>query len=269
MMPPKIFRAGNAPGTGPGTERGRARGAMPAMEPYPAPIASLTRHLAVRSATTEGRQAVARWAAAGLAVDGCRTPLDVATSCHDPAGRQRAELLVADLIDRAPTDELAGLTALVALRPALVRVARRLARGPGSADVEAVLVAAAWSAVGQLAAAPPAHDAARRVVAAVWTAGLADRRRHRRRHPVNHLPEGWDRPAPDSDPADLASTLLDDARARAVVNDRQAALVHDSRMLERPLAELAREAAVRVETLRRERSRAERRLRAFVDAGAR
>lgn len=241
---------------------------MPAMEPHPAPIASLTRHLALRSATTEGRRAVARWAAAGLAVDECRTPLDVATSCHDPGGRHRAELLVADLIDRAPTDELAGLTALVALRPALVRAACRLARGAGSADVEAVLVAAAWSAMGQLAAAPLAHDAARRVVAAVWAAGLADRR-HRRRHPVDHLPEGWDQPVPDSDPADLVSTLLDDARARAVVSDRQASLVHDSRMLERPLAELAREQAVRVETLRRERHRAERRLRAFVDAGAR
>lgn len=241
---------------------------MPAMEPHPAPIASLTRHLAVRSASSEGRRAVARWAAAGLPVDGCHTPLDVATSCHDPAGRQRAALLVADLIKRAPTDDLAGLTALVALRPALARAARRLAQGSGSADVEAVLVAAAWSAVHQLAVTPPTHDAARRVVAAVWAAGLADRRQ-RRRHRVELLPDRWDRPEVASDPAELVSTLLDDARARAVVDDRQAVLVHDSRVLGRPLAELARERSMAVGSVLRQRHRAERRLRAFVEAGGR
>lgn len=237
-------------------------------EPHPAPIASLTAALAVRSASTEGRRAVARWAAAGLTVDGCRTPLDVATSCHDPAGRHRAELLVADLIDRAPTEELAGLTALVALRPALVRAARRSATGPDSADVEAVLVAAAWSAMGQLAVAPPTPDAPRRVVAAVWTAGLAERRRRSRRR-VDPLPDGWDRSEPGSDPGELVSTLLDEARARAVVDDRQVVLVHGSRVLDRPLADLARERSVTVASVLRQRHRAERRLRAFVDAGAR
>ncbi len=65
-------------------------------------------------------------------------PASLRVTVRLPAGQHTG-----DLVDRSPTEELAGLTALVALRPALVRASRRLARGPGSADVEAVLVAAA------------------------------------------------------------------------------------------------------------------------------
>lgn len=76
----------------------------------------------------------------------------------------RADAVLVALLRLAPTDPLARRTALQAVLPRLIAVARTLSRRAGAdpaAELTADLVALAWEEVGRAAGRWPAHHAAR------------------------------------------------------------------------------------------------------------
>lgn len=236
-----------------------------AMDTTTAPIAALTAHLAVRSLGKEGRMAMERFAAAGVDTHGLDCPLELARWCHDLTHVAEAPGVVARLIALAPTDELAALVALVALRPALYRVADRLGRRRGPApDVEADVVAAAWAALGHVAAHPPRGSAARAVVVTTWTTLRTEHRQARepRVTPSDQLPEVEDA---GGDPALRVPLVLWDARRQGVLSARQARLLHDTRVLDVPVDAVARAGGRSRQAVWKERRRAEMLLRAHLE----
>lgn len=208
--------------------------------------------------------AMGRFAAAGVDTHGLDRPSELARWCHDRAHVVGAPRVVAQLVELAPDDEVAGLTALVALRPALYRLADRLGRRRGpSPDVEADVVAAAWAALGQVAARPPRTDVARAVVAAAWATLRTEHRRAReaRATPVDEPPEVEDS---RSDPALCVPLVLWDARRHGVLTSRQASLLHDTRVLDVPVDEVARARGRSRQAIWKERRRAEALLRTHL-----
>ena len=71
------------------------------------------------------------------------------------------------------------------------------------------------------------------------------------------LAEHVDPEALDADPAVRVSTVLLDAERARVLTGRQARLLHDTRVLDRPVAELAAAAGRDPRAVRQERRRAE------------
>lgn len=218
--------------------------------------------------------AMSRFSDAGIDVGTALDPLELARSCHDPARSVRSRAVVSELVALSVSDEMAGLVALVALRPGLLRIAGRLAaRGAPRDDAETDVVAIAWEvmrSVGRKGAHP---RVAQRVISTTWERCRAASRRpssgrstwersgERR---VLALPDGFDAEAVDANPADRVSTTLWEARRAGVVSARQATLVHDTRILDVDIAAVAAEQGRTAVAVRKERERVEARLRAVV-----
>lgn len=128
-----------------------------------------------RSRGGPGALALERLGAHGASVEDVTTLSDLVRQCHE--SNVGAVGLVADLIKLAPDDELLALAALVALRPALRRVARRVGgHGADQADVDQTVLASAWGAI----RAPGTEKTASAVVSHVWSETWSQLRRVRR-----------------------------------------------------------------------------------------
>jgi DNA-directed RNA polymerase specialized sigma24 family protein len=244
-----------------------------------APFDTLTDHLAQRSRGPSAAAAVRRFAAAGAPVGALADPLAVALACHDPSRPTDARRTVAALAALAPHDELAALTALVALRPGLRRLAARLVScGTPLVDAEADVLAAAWEVLVTDDPSPGTEGcAARRVVARTWSRCRALQRRRQRAArctPAGLVPAAalgtsdGSVPGGSGSAAADARRLLATARDARVLTDRQLAVVVATRLQGRSVAAVAADTGSTVTAVRRCRTRAEARLRTFAAASA-
>lgn len=160
-------------------------------------------------------------------------PLDAimrrARGAHDPG---RADVVLGALLRLAPTDPLARRTALQAVLPRLIDLARTLSRRPGSgcvAELTNDLAALAWEELGRSADRWPGHQAAR-LATHVGRRQSRTLRHHLHEEPVAELTLP-DRSALGlSDDASLAvevADLLRSAVERGVLQPRAARIVID------------------------------------------
>jgi hypothetical protein len=229
------------------------------------PLALLDRQLARCSAGRAGADGLARLAASGVPTIGCHDPHALARSCHGTADPGRSETVVTTLALLAADDELAALCLLVALRPALLRMTGRLVRGGfDREEAEDRVLTAAWETI----ATPEATVAptARRLVARTWSTLRTEMRRDLRRRAVEQPVDDWgSEPADaDADPGERVSVLLADARRAGALTRRQATLLYDTRVLDRPVELLSVGTGRSRAALWKEGQRAEQALREFL-----
>ncbi|HWE68119.1 MAG TPA: hypothetical protein VG298_15870 [Acidimicrobiales bacterium] len=227
---------------------------------------------------------MSRFSEAGIDIGTALDPLELARSCHVPGRSVRSRAVVSELVALSVSDEMAGLVALVALRPGLFRIVRRLVvRGASREDTETDVVATAWEVKGSVAKKGAHPRAAQRVISITWERCRSAARRQSsgpstwERSAAGHsawgqsgecrvlaMPDGFDAEAVDANPADLVSTTLWEARRAGVVSARQATLVHDTRVLDIAIAAVAAEQGRTAVAVRKERERVEGKLRAVV-----
>gem|GEM_PF-7095584 len=134
-------------------------------------------------------------------------------------------------------DETAGLALLVALAPALRRLAGRLVRmGIEREEAEQRTVAACWTVLVRTGF----EVTVDRLLGQTWSLLRTEVRRDLRRRAVEQMTTGHARePAdPGAGPGDRLCVLADARRAGALTR-RQAALLYEIRVLDRPIQELA------------------------------
>ena len=226
-------------------------------------LSGIEASLAVRCRRHEDAALMARLSPGGPWPGRPATALELARSCHPPAPRTHAGAVLSALATVVPTEEVATLAALVALRPLLARVAGRLARdGMGQDDASSTTVAAALEvlAAGDDLAGP---DVWQRLATAIW--GLARtelRRNHRYRRVHTGAADLGAGTVGDEWTQDVvAETVLAWAVGRGVLKLHHARLIAETRMAGRPLADVAREWEMGVRALKSVRQRAEQRLR--------
>lgn len=230
------------------------------------PIDALTAEVRSRSAGKEGRMAMDRFTHVGIDTGDAGSPIELASLCHRPGEPDFARTVIAGLVRLAPDDEIAALTALVALRPALIGIAHRLVGlGVPTGEAQVDVIAAAWEALQSQGGRRTAGRTAGKLVAATWNACRAESRRvlqHRgAQASLSHMLNVAER---GSDPAERVSTVLFDARCHGVLSRAQAALVYDTRILDRSIDGLAASLGGSPWAVRKRRERIEARLRAFV-----
>jgi hypothetical protein len=210
--------------------------------------------------------AMDRFKHAGIDTGGSGSPIELANLCHRPGERAFAWEVIAGLARLAPDDEMATLTALVALRPALIGIARRLmGLGVPTGEAQVYVIAAAWEALRSQAGSPAAGGTAGKVVAATWNTCRAESRRVlQHRGAQTSLSPTLNVAERGSDPAEQVSTVLFDARRHGVLSRAQAALVYDTRILELSIGGLAASLGRSPWAVRKRRRRIEARLRVFV-----
>ncbi|MHB1486655.1 MAG: hypothetical protein ACYCS7_07780 [Acidimicrobiales bacterium] len=237
-----------------------------AMTNTPGPMDALLAEVRCRSTGRQGRMAMARFVASGIDAGGARSPIDLVRLCNRPGSRGFAEQVVAGLVRLAVEDEMATLVALAALRPAFIRIVCRLVRrGIPRQEAQADVIAAAWESMRSLSAQPMSVAAARQVVAATWSVGRSDSRRVcRRRMSEEGLSSTFDVAERGSDPAERVSTLIFDAERHGILSRSQAVIVHDTRVLDRSVAEVAASLGRSCGAVRKRRERIEADLRDFV-----
>ena len=264
---PEEFLVRGTPGTAPGSRAGTVAWRDEAMT-NPWIFDRLETHLALRSRGAAGRSAMARLAA-GIETNGAGDPLELALGCHKPSCHQpgaggSASVTVSGLIALARGDEVALLCVLVALRPALVKMARRLERSgtPGPEAASVVLAAATEAILTRRAV------TAREVVAGTWTIARSTARRERRfaeRHrPTAELPDVADVVEHGASTGERVPAVLEEAVARGVLSGSDAVLVHQTRVLGRPLVAVARAQGTTRAALDSSRRRAEGSLRSML-----
>jgi hypothetical protein len=239
------------------------------------PLNDMTTHLTSRSAGSAGRQALERFAAAGIDCGNASSPIELALDCQGPSDPARAAATVAGLVALARADELAALTALVALQPGLRRITRRLVRGGAvCVEAEADVAAIAWERIVELSDRTHGPHVARAVLEGTWSRArrLAGNRQseHARTAPAVLCRGAHDRCAAGerADPAVLVTTLLEDAERAGALGRRQIDLLEEHVVRDRPLALLAAGSGRSLASLQKDRQRAERALRCYVNAYA-
>ena len=206
-----------------------------------------------------------RFSAAGLSHESVHDLSVLAGQRGRAIGRMRRVRIVDALTPLAPSDAVAGLCAVVALRPELLRITRRSSRAMvDPEDTEANVVAVAWELVvtGPDGESEPFRHAT--LVNAIWAqvreaAGL-------RRGQLETVPldDDFDRAAPSDDPWERWPGLLAGAVARGVLTPRQVVLIAQTRMEGRSLTEVAATLGRTYDSARMDRARAEAALRQFA-----
>jgi DNA-directed RNA polymerase specialized sigma24 family protein len=219
------------------------------------PLHLLTAELEARSASPSGKRAMERFRRVGVPVGSATTMAELVAQCHaDGAGSLvRAGEVVDGLLAAASSGPDAALCALVALRPALLRIARRTCGGEPDDDEVAEVVAIAWEEI----CGPAGSHGASVVVRAIWTRSRSALRRAAdraaRETPVGDVLFAVDTgPAPDGNEAILATAV-----AQGVVLERDASLIALTRLGGMTIAELAAERGIPASTLTSRRRRAE------------
>ncbi|MCU1493241.1 MAG: hypothetical protein JWO62_1005 [Acidimicrobiaceae bacterium] len=239
------------------------------------PLNDITTHLTSRSAGSAGRRALERFAGAGIDCSNAASPIELALRCQSASDPARSAATVAGLVALAGADELAALTALVALQPGLRRIALRLVRGGAvRMDAEADVAAIAWERIVELADRTHGPHVARAVLEGTWSRArrLAGSRRsgQARTAPAVLCRDAHDHCAADerADPAVLVTLLLEDAERAGALGRRQVVLLEEHVVQDRPLALLAAGSGRSLVSLQKDRQRAERALRSYVSAYA-
>lgn len=216
----------------------------------------LATELNLRSRGKGGRRALERLAAIGAPLDGAVTLCELADRCH--CGGRQSTVLLGQVLKLAPFDELLALTALVALRPALRRVAGRVGRRESDrSDTDQVVLASAWATVrtSGLWMTPSA------VVSRVWSEAKSELRRTERRASRELLLEPgsaqWPATTYDDRPTDGLGRRI--AECRVTTSDLQ--LLRLVRIAGVPVREVARTLGIPRSTLHDQLQRTERRLR--------
>jgi len=218
------------------------------------PLHLLTADLEARSASPAGRRALDRIRDAGVDVGATVSMAELVARCHDPAADGQTHAIVDGLLAAAPTDPDAAVCALVALRPALLRIARRVCGGDPDDDELAEVVAIAWEEICGAAGSLGATH----VVRATWTRSRSVlRRRSGRVAREAQLDEGSEAldsgpPAHDEGEATLAASI-----AERIISKQDALLIALTRLGGVTMTELAQQRGVPVATLTSRRRRAE------------
>jgi DNA-directed RNA polymerase specialized sigma24 family protein len=222
-------------------------------------------HLAQFLRTRAGSRAMTRFSAAGLSPESAHDLTVLVGHRGRAISHIRRVRIVDALAPLAPSDEMAGLCTMVALRPELLRITRRSSRAlVDPEDTEANVVAVAWGLVstGPDGGCEPFRHAT--LVNAIWTqvrdaAGL-------RRGQLETVPldDDFDRPAQLDDPLERWPGLLAGAVARGVLTPRQVVLIAQTRMEGRSLTEVATALGRTYDSARMDRARGEAALRQFA-----
>jgi DNA-directed RNA polymerase specialized sigma24 family protein len=244
------------PGTSAWTIRGVPGCLLCAMTHHTNPMHSLTAELRSRSASPAGRRALERFRREGIDVGWAATLGDLVERCHSSGAQasDHARSLVDSLLALAPSDPDAAICALVVLRPALLRIARRVSgREPTADDVAEVLVIA-WEEICR----PGAPRGSSVVVRATWTRSRSVIRRLADRVAREELGEVALRPAtpPTEDHLEARDTLAS-AVARGTITWDDAVVIALTRIDGLPVTVLAGLWGVTVSTVTSKRRRAE------------
>jgi DNA-directed RNA polymerase specialized sigma24 family protein len=238
------------------------------MTPPRKALTLLREHLDQVSQSREGALALERFAENGLDVEAISDISSLVRQRRGPDGWARRAKCLEVLVPMCPQDEIAALCVVVALKPELSRMTRRLARGSlDPEDAESEVVAIAWQVVTAPMMVESDYWSADVLASAIWnelrrTAGL----RRRGRLDVMPWPEQLDLPAPDVDPIERWPGLLAAAVAAGVITPRQLVVVAQSRMEQRPLTEIAAALGRPYDAVCQERWRAEKALRTFAQS---
>lgn len=273
---PENFLVGLSAGPGPGPAAGTVVGrdgpmTNPTADRPVSPLDLLDRHLARRSVGRRGTDALHRLADAGVPTAGSPDLHHLARSCRAGGDPARSEVVTAALLTLASHDETAGLCLLVIFGPVLRRFAGRLVRvGVDRDEAEQRVVAACWAAVadgaGVGAGAGAGAGTVDGVLGRTWSTLRTDVRRELRRRAIEP-PAAHSRRepvAPGLDPAEQASTVLDDAWRAGALTRRQVLLLHQTRVLDRPVDEVAGASGQSRGAVWKEGQRAMRDLRRFL-----
>jgi hypothetical protein len=217
------------------------------MTSHRGPLSELDAHLAARCRSSEGRATMDRLRAAGCDLAGADTLDALVEVCKTTPDRGRAGEILAALVSLSMTDDLAGVVALVALGPALVRLARRLAAAgidPRRAEGDVMAVAFEQLTVARTRmahAGMPTCDLARTIVGKTWdrlrTELRADQRCALRRCRL----DATDLPAaPTLAEATPGITgILTEAVATGAISAEAARIIHATRVERRSFRSLA------------------------------
>lgn len=231
----------------------------------------IDRQLSDRSRGRERARAMARFASAGIDLGGLDSPAAMAPRCGDPEPREWADRTLSVLCDMAPRDEEAALVVLVALGPHLRKMARRLVvAGLSADDAGSVVVLSALAAMGD-APHPAGEDGvAVTLLAGTWRRCRKELRRSGRalRTEVPGEPTREGEATPGTSGPDHDDPVLDRALRTGVLTLDQAALLYETRGLDRPLSAVSREWGRPRGQLASSRRRAETRLREMLRAEA-
>jgi DNA-directed RNA polymerase specialized sigma24 family protein len=203
---------------------------------------------------------------AGIDVGAMTSMAEMVDQCHGvrPGGVGRAETLADALLVVAPNDPDAAVCALVALRPALLRIARRVCGGDPDDDELAEVVAIAWEEI----CGPAGSVSASEVVRATWTRCRSVLRRRAHRVAREELGDaGPDPTLHEPDAEDEGEATLATAVANGIVSRHDAAVIALTRLGGMTLAELAAQRGVPASTLTSQRRRAETAIRRHLTEG--
>jgi len=223
-------------------------------------LARIDHDLRARSRSAEARVVLDRLGAAGADLAGVHD-LESFLALSRSRGKRVARRNQRAALRVAPVDRTGALCALALLRPGLHHMAaivnRRLR---DREEAESAVLAIAWAVVrsprsGRLTEPKPVIDA-------IWTQVRSSQGLRRRGEP--ELVPLHDVELLVEDDAGDSPNLLDEALARGVLTFRQAWIIHQTRIAERPLTEVAASVGQSYEAVRQERRRAEALLRAFA-----
>jgi hypothetical protein len=245
-----------------GTYRVLAVPMPPSSSPTDA-LDQLTRFLQGLSRSPSGRRALRRLATAGIDVGQATTLEGLVERYHaDSTSRDGTSRQMLDgLLALAPTDPDAALCALVALRPALRWVVRRVYGPHPTEDEVAEVVALAWAAICD---GPPRHGTqSRRVVLVTRNrARTLQRRRAARDARERELDGGG--PIAWIGPSERDEPVLEGAVRAGYLGRDEAELIALTRGIGIPLEVLAIDHGCTRRTLARRRQRAEASLRSWI-----
>jgi DNA-directed RNA polymerase specialized sigma24 family protein len=234
------------------------------------PMALLTQELSRRSGDRLGRQALERFEAAGIELFGAGTFTELVRIFHQRAAlSEGTERSLDALVALAPDDPDATLVVLVALRPALYRIAHR--NQSSNASLEEVLedvVLFAWESTLEAAEDPPG----KRISTIIRSTATKTRTVHRR----------WGRQQSRVDPLDKGLELIDSspcfepwpeepllrALDAGVLSPVDVELIRLTRINDVELSEVADRLAVPYDRLQKQRRRAESALKTYLGEGA-
>jgi hypothetical protein len=233
------------------------------MTNYQAPLINLNANLAMHCRHGGSEHTLQRLVAGGLEMNGAATLSELAAQCNQTDNRARAEDILRPLVGLAGEDSLAALSALVALYPALVGIARRLiAAGVLADQADMDVIAVAYERILELSEDPPRH-VARAVISGTWDrirSSLKAEQRCALRH--CRLEQADVQAVVSEEGADSGplSEVLVDAVAAGVISSEAARVIYGTRVEGRSMGSLACDVEKREAAVRKIRTRAERAL---------
>jgi hypothetical protein len=238
------------------------------------PIANLTTELEIRCRAGRDQGTLEWLRVEGIDLTAGMALIDLAEACHSSTDRRRTEEILWLLVAQGVIDETTAIALLVALRPALLVLTRRLvAIGMGPFDAQTMVVSTAYERMFDVFYDRSTH-VARAMVGGTWdrmrSALRAEQRcalRHVRLEDVGDVSE--DDPGEPTGPTELTqrlSPLLRDAVAARVVSPETACVIHATRVEGRSFESIAHQLGKGAPAVRKARQRGER---ALIDCGHR